>query len=291
MRVLKKVNNVEPPGELSSWYHIPSENGPFSLSFAPSGWQVLCCWCAILKRRELNRGKKIPHQPPSDYAVTFSSLYATIMSSSDGKTSSLQSLEDESIPLSTTDRAAALELLRAVLMVPGRPLVYILCTCALRCLWSDLQGRRREFELDLSVFWLDLERNRQQRKMSLSTRKQRGNAALTALFASAVLPACLQMQPTGQRWKRSRVQNLTSLDKQRSQRGALPAAESGLGSSWISGRTSDCWQPGRLCLAHFPGSKTSLMRQKPIHCQNICLNNAHTELLRLLFLETRPAFQ
>lgn len=170
-------------------------------------------------------------------------------------------------------------------------LAYTLCKRALACAWFDLRRRGEEFELDLSMFWLDLERNRQGRKMSkcpagsttAPASKERGNAAFTEQFTSAVPPAHLQLNgPTSQRWKRNLLPNLTSLVKQRAQRGARPASESSLSSSWMSGRASDCWQPALLCctdmLAHFPDSKKSLMRKNLHTAKNICLNNSHIQL-------------
>lgn len=48
IRMLEAVNNVQPPGELSSRYHIPSEKSSFSFYWVSR--QILCCCCAILNR-------------------------------------------------------------------------------------------------------------------------------------------------------------------------------------------------------------------------------------------------
>lgn len=87
IRVLRKVNNVESPGEFSLWFHIPSENRSLSLFIGPirlTRAELYCC-CAILKRRERNRVKIFPHQPPSYSSVTFFPLYVTITSLLNGK--------------------------------------------------------------------------------------------------------------------------------------------------------------------------------------------------------------
>lgn len=48
IRMLEAVNNVQPPGELSSRNHIPSEKSSFSFYWVSR--QILCCCCAILNR-------------------------------------------------------------------------------------------------------------------------------------------------------------------------------------------------------------------------------------------------
>lgn len=88
MRVLKKVNNGESSGELSLWYHIPSENRSVSLFIGPIRLtSVLLLLCNIEDRGEEQR-----EEIPTQTAIRQSFFYVTITSSSDVKIKSLQSL-------------------------------------------------------------------------------------------------------------------------------------------------------------------------------------------------------
>ena len=86
IRVLKKVNNVESPGKLSSCYHIPSENRSLSFFIGPILLtRALQLLCNIEEKGEEQREEIPLASSVLQYCDFFISLYVTITSSRDEK--------------------------------------------------------------------------------------------------------------------------------------------------------------------------------------------------------------
>lgn len=127
--------------------------------------------------------------------------------------------------------------------------VYI-CTQEFTYVWLHLQRQKQNKK--------DLKRNRQERKISakknnshsfLRARKNGSTYCAVYIRCSTNTPSTCN-SPTSQRWNGNSEHNLTSLVKQCAQRGAVPASQSSLSSSWSSGWTPDRWQAGLLCITH-----------------------------------------
>ncbi len=256
------------------------------LLLAPSGWQVLCCCCAILKRRERNRRKKFPHQPPSyskycdissslcHYHVTLRWKNAIFFTKPGGwNNSSVQHGQNAWMCIDVH--------------ISARKFTFV---------WSHLKGEKGRIWIREEHVWIWFEEkqageenvHKKHNSSSILTMRKHCTYCTVYVRCSTSTPSTCN-SPTSQRWNRNSVRSLTSLVKQCTQRGAVPASESSISSSWISGWTSDRWQPVLLCvthtLAHFEQQKKLNEKKKSIHCKNICLYNSHTELSRFVFLE------
>lgn len=155
------------------------------------------------------------------------------------------------------------EALKTVLMMPACAVVHVLRTCALTCVWFDLPGRGEKFILDLSMFWLDSEGNRQGWKMSKGppgyttapVSKEQRNKAYSRVYISWFSSASpTGNNPTRRRWKKKSAQILTSLVRQRAQTRS-PASirepslqqltaeiQTGLSSLWFLTSLDTSWQ-------------------------------------------------
>lgn len=86
MEVVEESECVEPPGELSLWPHIPSENKSFSFFTGPIRLtRDLLLLCNIEEKEEEQRDEIPTPTTTLEYFDIFFPLYVTITSLSDGK--------------------------------------------------------------------------------------------------------------------------------------------------------------------------------------------------------------
>lgn len=239
IKVLKKVNNAECMGQFSSWYHIPSENRPFSLFMASSGWQVHCCCCAILTTQR-TEGRNVHITCHAAVQWLFCSFM--FLPNLPGKIQS--SLFPQFFCPPQTERKRERT-------------------------WFDLQRRERIWFERVLIWFGEKQTGGENVKDSTGTittaaSEEQGNTAFTGVYIIWFYLRVFHLQQCHK--EEVKKENLTSLVKQCTQTGAPPASESSLSSSWISGWTSDRWQPAQLCfkhtLAHLPDSKRGLTRKK-----------------------------
>ena len=153
--MLKKVNNVESRTELSLWNHIPSEKRSFSLFMSPirlTSALLPLCNIEETERGTEGRDSHTGHHPTMRWhSFPFMSLPSLLQME---KSNLYKAWRMKQFFLSPETEPQRWNFSRPSLMMPECASVY---TCATTCERCDLCRRREGSELDLSVFWFDLD--------------------------------------------------------------------------------------------------------------------------------------